>query len=213
MPGDPHPESLAVMEMKLIHDIHRAATALLTKSAARPGAPAEQLDELRQFVVAALRHHHESEDDALWPMLQSADPGAAGGLRDMTREHHDLDAAITILGSAPIGARKGRTGLAAPAAEVQDLVGHHLAHEESLTFPVLRLLPPEQWAGFSRAAIESAPATGAHLQMAFMEEVGAPSSVAAVLAGLPAPAAQALPALRAQGLATLQALRDGQEAS
>jgi hemerythrin-like domain-containing protein len=197
--------------MKLIHDIHRAATALLTRSAADPAAPAEQLDELRQFVVAALRHHHESEDDALWPMLKSADPGITGELRELTGEHHDLDAAITMLGQTAAGT--GRADLAAAAAEVQDLVGRHLSHEESLTFPALRSLTPEQWAEFSRATMESAPADGAHLQISLMEEVGDPGSVAAVLAGLPAPAAGMLPALRAQGLATLQALRAGQGSS
>jgi hypothetical protein len=53
----PHPEPLAVTEMKLIHDVHRAATSLLTDSAARPGASPAELGELRDFVVAALHHH------------------------------------------------------------------------------------------------------------------------------------------------------------
>lgn len=77
MPDTTHSESSAVTEMKLIHDIHRAATALLTEAAERPAAPPAQLAELRDFVVAALRHHHESEDTMLWPMLQTTAPRVA----------------------------------------------------------------------------------------------------------------------------------------
>jgi hypothetical protein len=98
VPGATHPESLAVMEMKIIHDIHRAATSLLTDA---------------------------------------------------------------------------------------------------------------QWAQFSRVAMESAPSAGAHLQIGLMEEVGDPDDVAIALAGLPAPAAQALPVLRERARATLGALRSG----
>ncbi|MGH3159095.1 MAG: hypothetical protein ACRDNF_21340 [Streptosporangiaceae bacterium] len=76
----------------------------------------------------------------------------------------------------------------------------------------MRLLTDAQWAQFSRAAMENAPAAGAHLQIGLMEEVGDPQDVAAVLAGLPAPAAQALPGLREQARVTLGALRSGQGA-
>jgi iron-sulfur cluster repair protein YtfE (RIC family) len=196
--------------MKLIHDIHRAATSLLAEGAERPGTPSAELAELRGFVVAALRHHHESEDIMLWPMLQEADPGVAAGLDGLTGEHHSLDAALDTLSTAEIDAGTRRVGLAAAAsAAVRDLVRQHLAHEESLTFPAMRSLTNAQWAQFSRAAMESAPAAGAHLQIGLMEEVGDPDDVATVLAGLPAPAAQALPVLREQARVTLSALRSG----
>jgi hemerythrin-like domain-containing protein len=197
------------MEMKIIHDIHRAATSLLAEGAERTGTPSAELAELRDFVVAALRHHHESEDIMLWPMLQEADPGAAAVLEELTGEHHSLDAALDALSTAEVDAGTRRAGLAAAAAAVRDLVRQHLTHEESLTFPAMRSLTDAQWAQFSRAAMESAPSAGAHLQIGLMEEVGDPCDVATVLAGLPAPAAQALPVLRERARATLGALRSG----
>jgi iron-sulfur cluster repair protein YtfE (RIC family) len=204
VPDATHAESLAVIEMKLIHDIHRAAAALLTEVAERAGPPPAELAELRAFVVAALRHHHESEDVTLWPMLEAAGHGSAG-LTELTGEHHRLDAALdTLAASAAEGA-----GLAAAAASVRELVGAHMAHEESLTFPALRALTDAQWADFSRAAMESFPLAVAYLQIGLMEEVGDPAEVARVLAGLPAPAAQALPAMRERARATLGALRSG----
>ena len=213
MPGVTDSESLAVIEMRLIHDIHRAAVSLLTQGAERPAAPSAELAELRDFVVAALRHHHESEDATLWPMLQTADPAVAAGLAELTGEHHSLDVALDALAATEIGAEGSavtrQAGLAAAATAVRDLVGQHLAHEESLTLPAMRSLTDAQWAEFSLAAMESAPAAVARLQIGFMEEVGDREDVARVLAGLPAPAAQALPALRQQARATLDALRSG----
>src|SRR5580692_2217321 len=176
--------------MKLIHDVHRAATSLLADSAARPGASPAELGELRDFVVAALHHHHQTEDDLLWPVLEAADPEVAAGLSEL---------------------RAGAPGtpLSAAAETVRALVRQHLAHEEPATFPALRLLSDEQWADFSRGAVATAPAAGIHLQIGFMDEVGEPGDVAAVLAGLPAPAVLALPAMRSQAQATLAALRAG----
>lgn len=210
MPENVRTESLAVLEMKLIHDVHRSATSLLATSAARPDAPQPELAELRDFVVAALRHHHQTEDDALWPLCEAIDPEFAGTQRELSAEHHILDAALDVLDAVTIDAEADRTTLATAAQSVRSLMDHHLTHEEPATFPVLRRLSSEQWAQFSRVTIESAPATGAHLQIGLIEEVGTPEQVAAVLAALPAPAAQALPFLRKQAQTTLTALRTGQ---
>jgi hemerythrin-like domain-containing protein len=205
----PHPEPLAVTEMKLIHDVHRAATSLLAESAARPGASPAELGELRDFVVAALHHHHQTEDDLLWPVLEAADPEVADGLSELSAEHESLDTALAALNAAEISAGEPGTPLSAASETVRELVHQHLAHEEPETFPALRMLSDEQWADFSRGAVATAPAAGIHLQIGFMDEVGEPGYVAAVLAGLPAPAVLALPAMRGQARATLAALRAG----
>jgi iron-sulfur cluster repair protein YtfE (RIC family) len=202
-------ERLPVIEMKLVHQVHRAATALLASAAARAGAPSAELAQLRDFLVAALRHHHQSEDDALWPTCETIEPGVAAVLRDLSAEHRRLDAALDTLDIAPIGCGP-ETELLAAAVTVRELVRDHLAHEEQATVPVLRRLTDTQWAEFSRFAMQSAPAAGAHLQIGFMDEEGDPDDVAAVLAGLPDPVAQALPALRDQARKTLDALRAGQ---
>ncbi|MEU3616424.1 hypothetical protein ABZ725_29550 [Streptomyces sp. NPDC006872] len=63
------PEGAAVVETRLLHKMHRAATSLLTEAAQSSAAPAAALEELRDFLVAAPRHWHESEDDVLWPQF------------------------------------------------------------------------------------------------------------------------------------------------
>lgn len=200
-------EPLPVIEMKLVHDVHRAAASLLAAAATRPGAPSAELAELRDFVVAALRHHHQSEDDALWPVCEEVDPQVAAGLEELSSEHRELDEALDALGAVPVETGADRAPLAAAAEAVRELVHDHLAHEEPVTLPALRLLTAVQWAEFSRVAMESAPTAGVHLQIGLMDEVGDPGDVTAVLAGLPAPVARTLPAMRKQAQATLDAVR------
>jgi hypothetical protein len=211
-------EPLPAIEMKLVHDVHRAATSLLVQAAARSAAPSAELADLRGFVVAALRHRHRSEDDALWPICETVDPGVTPALDELSAEHHRLDEALDALEAVGINAahteyvESERVPLAAAAETVRELVHEQLAREEPATFPVLRLLTGAQRADFSRVAMESAPAAGVHLQIGLMEEVGDPDDVAAVLSGLPAPAVQALPAMCGQAWVTLDALRSGRGA-
>jgi iron-sulfur cluster repair protein YtfE (RIC family) len=170
-----------------------------------------ELTELRDFVVAALRHHHQSEDDALWPICAAVDPALTAGLRDLSTEHDRLDGALDVLDAVAIEAGAGRAPLTAAAETVRELVQQHLDHEEPVTMPVLGRLTAAQWAEFSRVVMETTPAAGAYLQIGFMDQVGDPADVATVLAGLPAPATQALPALRDQARTTLAVLRPDEE--
>jgi hypothetical protein len=115
LPGSTRTEPLPVIEMKLVHDVHRAATSLLAADAGRPDLPVAELTELRDFVVAALRHHHRSEDDALWPICAAVDPALTAGLRDLSTEHDRLDDALDVLDAVAIDAGAGRTPLVAAA--------------------------------------------------------------------------------------------------
>src|SRR5688572_27516682 len=64
--GAPMPASLddhpGVIETRIVHDVHRRATTLLTDAVGMPSAPIHLVAELRDFVVATLHHHHACED-------------------------------------------------------------------------------------------------------------------------------------------------------
>src|SRR4051812_10760315 len=92
----------AVLETRLVHDTHRRATSLLAEAAARPSAPAAALTDVRDFLVAHLHHHHETEDDILWPMIIAKAPAAADPLADLSDDHNRLDTALDTLSAAPI---------------------------------------------------------------------------------------------------------------
>lgn len=198
----------AVAETRLLHKMHRAATSLLAEAAQRDTAPATALAELRDFLVAALRHHHESEDDVLWPQLTAADPEAAAGLADLAAEHDALDAALDALTAAPVRDADERTALVDAAVAVRDLVHTHLEHEEPVLFPALTThMSDEAWAEFSRAVIASAPPVGAHLNIGFFQQVGTPGELAIVTANLPEAALHLVPAMHEQAKATLSSLQ------
>lgn len=190
----------AVRETLLVHNLHRAASTLLAEAAARPSAPVDALAELRDFLVAQLRHHHESEDDVLWPKIKAVAPSAADGLADLSEEHERLDAALDATAAAPVSG-PDLTDLAGAAAALRDLVHTHLDHEEPILFPALRTYISEpDWADFAKHVIATTPDVGAHLTVGFLEQVGSPEEVEIVLGGIPANVRQAM---REQALATI----------
>jgi hemerythrin-like domain-containing protein len=194
----------AVIETRLIHDIHRRATSLLAEAAAHPSAPAAALTDVRDFLVAHLHHHHETEDDILWPMITAKAPEAADPLAGLSGEHDQLDAALDALSAATVD-DAGRASLADAAVAVRDLVHLHLEREEPVLFPALRdHVSEEAWADFSRHVIATTPEVGTDLLVGFLEQVGTPEEVEIVLGGMPAPVRTAL---SEQARATLGMLR------
>ncbi|MBP2702616.1 hemerythrin domain-containing protein [Microbispora sp. RL4-1S] len=205
-------EAVAVVETRLIHESHRRATTLLSEAATRTSVALPALAELRDFLVAHLRHHHETEDHKLWPMIASVAPDVAGRFAELSEEHDELDAALDALGAAPIHADGDRDGLARAAEVVRSLVHRHLEHEEPLLFPALREhVSPGEWTAFSREVVATSPMEGAHLIVGFLDQSGTPEEVAIALAGLPEPAQRFVPAMREQAHAALAVLSGTKE--
>jgi hypothetical protein len=198
---EPSTEVTAVVDTRLAHGMHRRASTLLAEAAVRPTVPLAVLTELREFLVANLRHHHETEDELLWPRIAAVAPETAAALAEISAEHVRLDAALVALAAADGPA------IHDPAAVVRDLVHLHLEHEEPLLFPVLRdQLPPESWTAFAQQVIATSPPVAPHLLIAFFDQVGTPDEVALVLSGLPEQAREMVPMLREQGRLALAVL-------
>jgi hemerythrin-like domain-containing protein len=205
MSGTHEPES--VIETRLTHEVHRCATSLLADAAGRRSTDMHALVELRDFVVATLRHHHESEDGHLWPLITAFAPGASAGLGDLSTEHDELDAALDALAAASVSPAGDRTDLESAAVSVRDLVHRHLAHEEPLLFPALQSHVSDQaWAEFRRLVIETSPPTAAHLMFGFIDRVGTQEEIELMISGLPTPMQELLPVMRTQAKTTLDKL-------
>lgn len=205
MPQDP----TAVVETRLAHETHRLATALLVEAADRPAVPRAALAQLRDFVVANLRHHHETEDELLWPLIAAAAPAAAQGLAALSEEHARLDTALDRL--AVVAIEEGspaRVALREAAVAVQESVQAHLLHEEPVLFPVLREhITPSEWDDFAHQVIASTPPVAGHLMIGFLDEAGDPAEVELMLKGMPEPVRSLLPELRRQAASDLRVLR------
>lgn len=213
----------AVTETRLTHEMHRLATCLLVDAVDRDSVPTESLALFRDFVVANLRHHHETEDAWLWPLILSAAPGTARLLDELSREHQYLEAALDRLAQAeihgptagddtasPAGrpASGSRTALRAAALEVRDSVRGHLAHEEPVLFPALGdHVTRDQWDDFSRRVIASSPTVAGHLTIGLFEEAGTPEEVRSALVNLPDGLRSLIPAMSSQAAADLRVLR------
>lgn len=204
----PLDEPVAVIETRLSHDMHREATSLLATAARRPSVPSPALAELRDFLVANLHHHHESEDDLLWPMIVAVAPDIADSLLPLSAEHDQLDAALDVLDDVPIGDGGDRAALVEAAIAVRDLVRHHLEQEEPLLFPALRNhLTPEAWNDFAQKVITTSPPQRAHLLVGFFDEIGTPEAVRLTLDRLPEPVQPLVLEMRRQARAALAVLR------
>ena len=207
-------ESTAVIETRLAHGVHRVATTLLAEAAVRPSVPLSALAQLRDFLVVNLRHHHETEDDDLWPRIVAAAPTTAHELDALTEEHERLDAALDRLAATNLGHGEGatsegiRAALHDAAVAVRDTVHDHLTHEEPILFPALRdHISPAEWKDFAQRVISTTPPVAGHLMVGFLDEVGTPAEVELVLAGLPEPVHPLLPAMRTQAADDLKILR------
>ena len=88
--------SAGVRETRLVHEVHRRATSLLAELLALPTVPVAA-DELRDFVVEMLEHHHTCEDQDLWPLILARAPSLENPLRVLTDEHDDLQARLDRL--------------------------------------------------------------------------------------------------------------------
>jgi iron-sulfur cluster repair protein YtfE (RIC family) len=193
----------AVIETRLVHDLHRQASSLLVEATARPESPATALAGLRDFLVAQLREHHQAEDDQLWPMILAAAPALASPLADLSEEHEQLDAALDALEAAPAD-EPGRAVLAETATALRDLVHTHLNHEEPVIFPALREhVTEQQWEKFVEVVRASSGGVGTHLLVGFLERVSTKQEAEIVLGGMPP---QARAALREQAEETFRQL-------
>jgi hemerythrin-like domain-containing protein len=202
-----HDDPAAIRETRVVHEVHRRATSLLADVTGRPAAPPEAA-ELRDFVVATLRHHHHCEDADLWPLLQSTAPLLTEALGALSVEHARLDEQLDQLQGVSIGDGADPARARARAVAVRDLVHGHLAGEEPVLFPALwRYVSAPVWDGFSVRAVASTPPESTPLLVAFLHEVGAPEDLASIFRHLPPPARELLPAKREEGRTILAALR------
>ncbi|NMH79528.1 hemerythrin domain-containing protein [Pseudonocardia xinjiangensis] len=196
-------QATAVVETRLVHDLHRRVSTVLAETAARPAASVAALTELRDFLVVQLETHHECEDHILWPMVEDRAPGTAEPLARLSAEHDQLDAALDALAEAPIDGTD-RTALVDSAVALRDLVHTHLEHEEPVLLPALREhVSEEAWEGFVRQVRAATPDVGTHLLVGFLEQVGTPEEADIVLRDVPAPVRAAL---REQAQGTLDRL-------
>ncbi|GAA4245518.1 hemerythrin domain-containing protein [Dactylosporangium darangshiense] len=118
-----------------------------------PGTPgrARAIQQYLTSLCDGIHHHHQAEDDVLWPVLRET-AGAEVDLAELTDDHKQLDplldrvrAEATALAAAPADrAAAGR--LSDTLATLRDLLDEHIDDEERTVFPVIRrYVNHDQW--------------------------------------------------------------------
>jgi hemerythrin-like domain-containing protein len=131
--------------MAIIHETFRrsyAESAALVRANPTPSAQRVAfLADHISFGLEMLHHHHESEDELLYPLLVERAPDHAEETERIDAEHEEIALA---LGSAQEACRAWRTSPSAETGEalasaleaVNEITQPHLDHEEQVVVPL-----------------------------------------------------------------------------
>jgi hypothetical protein len=120
-----------------IHDAMRRDSLRLPRAVARAAA-IDGWTALRRWFdrfEEAIVHHHQREDDIVWPELVSRDPSFAVELDRLAADHHALDEAMAAVRGAL--ARQDADAAHGAAGALAELLHDHLAREEAAAFPAI----------------------------------------------------------------------------
>ncbi|MGK5534224.1 hemerythrin domain-containing protein [Streptomyces sp. URMC 129] len=153
-------QTMILAHRAMLRDLDRIARTAAALSA-KPDA--ERVGHLRTYarrVTQIIEHHHQGEDEVLWPRLseRGADPAA---LKLLQQEHEELEESQTRLSEAIERLGEDGTGgdeLSAAARATHDLLRTHTADEErELLDRLAPALDAALWKRFERDMVKSAP--------------------------------------------------------
>lgn len=102
-----------------------------------------------RWMIGWLHHHHQTEDQYLYPMVRAVSPGAAELLDDMDADHAAIQPAMDAVDAAAAGyalASSARDELLATLDALSEVLLPHLRREEEETMPVVSAtLTERQW--------------------------------------------------------------------
>ncbi|ULN48627.1 hemerythrin domain-containing protein [Mycolicibacterium goodii] len=142
-------------EMEMAHGMFRrefglAADAVRRVAAGEVARAGVVADHLR-FIAALLHHHHAGEDDHIWPLLLERAAPHAERVRDVERQHRDVDAALDSVADAVAAWRRGadavsRGALVDALETLEAVVVDHMDYEERWVVPEMeRHITRSEW--------------------------------------------------------------------
>ena len=142
-------------DMVLVHRVFRREFRLLplmvrqiadgdTRAAGRVSQHAREM-------LDALHHHHQNEDELLWPRLLQRTPAGTGLVERMQTQHHAISQILQRIDVAlPMWQHAARArdadALATDIGELHALLEQHLDEEEQHVLPIVgRTISPAEW--------------------------------------------------------------------
>lgn len=185
-------------EMVLVHRVFRREfrilPALIRAVPAGHTARAETIGAHLANVAGALHHHHEAEDDLLWPVMLDRVGLRADLVRRMEAQHERLSGLLIRIDDLTArwrahAAEDVRDELADVLAQASGALDEHLADEERELLPLVsEHVTPAEWKALQERGREAIPKNKLALVFvgAILEEAG-PHEARMFIAQLPAP--------------------------
>lgn len=157
---------------------------------ARAGVLVEFLGEL----TSALHHHHEGEDELMWPRLLERAPVDSALILRMEEQHEriaelyrEADRSAASFAADPTPAT--REALAQVLTGLNDAMGEHLHDEEVHILPLVeRVITVPEWQALAERGRAGIPRDRQLVFLGFMLDANTPERGRAMLATSPAPA-------------------------
>jgi hemerythrin-like domain-containing protein len=157
-----------VRDMIVVHTAllreFRLAPAAVTRVPAGDRRRAATVSGHLGFLCDLLHHHHQGEDELLWPTLRVRVPAAAGRLiDDAEAQHHGIDDALRRVQELRTGwtadpSTERGAKLATQLENLHALLGKHLDFEERALLPLAASTFTEQeWRAIGEAAVATTP--------------------------------------------------------
>jgi hemerythrin-like domain-containing protein len=196
-----HPATPAEVDTRPMFLLHRCmrhelrlAPGAVRRIASGDTAAAGPVADHLEFLVAFVRHHHEIEDELLWPTLRARLADEALATVALMESQHEalsdllgrLDAAISPWRRA--GGTTERDRLAGVLDELYPVVIEHLDAEEQRLLPIaVRTMEPAEWDRLGDEGYRRSPRRHRPLALGMFDHYGDPDVVATMIAPIPRP--------------------------
>jgi iron-sulfur cluster repair protein YtfE (RIC family) len=203
------PESLhftlpAVVVHQALRREFRLAGPLVSRVPVGDAERARVVSRHLDFLLRGLRHHHELEDDQIWPLLHARLPvGARRTIVTMHDQHRHIDLLVERINqlmaawpTKPAAVAAFRGPLADQLETLHELLTVHLDMEERIALPLAEEhLTEAEWTEIGRLAEASNPRNERALTFGMLQYEGDPHVLASMLASAPPPVRLLLPHL------------------
>ncbi|MHA3701154.1 hemerythrin domain-containing protein [Jatrophihabitans sp. YIM 134969] len=195
--AQPEPPLVDTRDMLVVHTAllreFRLAAPAVERVAAGDRAAASIVDTHLGFVCDMLHHHHEGEDELLWPLLRDRLPESAlAALDRIDDQHTGIDTALAAVGLARTAwtdhpDEEHRTALASQLRHLHDLLRQHLDTEERVALPLAAsVVTDAEWNTIGKRAAAAMAKPDLLLAMGMFAYEGDPVVVRQMLAAAPA---------------------------
>ena len=150
--------------------------------------------DFQQELTTALHHHHEGEDELMWPLLLEQAPMDSELILRMEEQHERIGelyqrAAENAVEFTATADPKSRTELADTLAELIDALTEHLHDEEVHILPLVeRVMTVPQWEALGERGWAGIPKDRQLVFLGFLLQANTPERGREFLTRMPTPA-------------------------